>query len=256
MFSSQLNTAGDSIGSDQLDLIRRLEEEFSIYLPDDELREIFTVGNLYNLLLRKLKPTPDCSTSKAFYRIRRAITAVLGLPRHSIGPGTFLDDLFSEKQIREQWGEIGRESGLKLPNLRHTAVWRHWLETSSAFISIGIIVVLMRVLFLYSPSSIDNFLTFLVFGAIGLILWGILYTALLKATYFRRTVLPVLTAGELARVILSMNAAELLREEIGSPELTNDQVWIKLVDVFCDQMAFKRDDVVPSASIVGDLGVS
>jgi len=62
-------------------LIRSIEEEFSIYLPNDELMEIYTVGNLYNLLLLKLKPTPDCQSSKAFYRVRRAMTTVLALPQ-------------------------------------------------------------------------------------------------------------------------------------------------------------------------------
>jgi hypothetical protein len=108
------------MGLDGGGLVRHIEEEFSIYLSNDELMEVYTVGNLYNLLLRRLKPTPDCLTSQAFYRIRKALTATLGLPCRSIRPATFLDDLFSEEHIRDQWGAVARESGLKLPSLRHT----------------------------------------------------------------------------------------------------------------------------------------
>jgi hypothetical protein len=239
---------------DSLVLVRCVEEEFSIYLPDDELTEVYTVGNLYNLLLRKLKPTPDCLTSKAFYRIRRAMTAVLGLPRRSIRPATFLDDLLNEKQIREQWSAIAHESGLKLPSLRHTVEWKHSVQMLSAVLSFVITLALTKVLSQFASITLDNYFVFTAFFILGLILFAVIYTMLLKATPFRRSVLPTLSAGELSRAVLSMNGAEFTRETNGAAKLTQDQVWIRLVGVFCDQMAFRPEDVVPSASILVDLG--
>jgi hypothetical protein len=241
---------------DTLILVRGLEEEFSIYLPNDELREVYTVGNLYNLLLRKLKPTPDCLTSKAFYRVRKGIIAALGLPRRSIRPATFLDDLFNEGCIREQWSAIARESGLKLPSLRHTAEWKHYMQMLSAVLSFVISLALTRVLSRFASITLDNYFMFTAFFILGLILFAVIYTMLLKATPFRRSVLPTLSAGELARVVLSMNSAEFAWETNDAAKLTQDQVWIRLVGVFCDQMAFKPEDVVPSASILVDLNES
>lgn len=242
------------MGLDSLELVRRIEEEFSIYLPDDDLREVYTVGNLYNLLLSKLKPTPDCLTSKAFYRIRKDITSALGLPRRSIRPTTFLDDLFSENQIREQWSAIIYESRLKLPGLRHTAMWKHWMKILSAILSVAGTITLYKILFPIPFVTLDNYFVFFAFFLLGLLLWVLLFDRLLKITHFQRSVLPVLTAGELARVALSMNGAEFFRKTEDTSKLTQDLVWIKLVGVFCDQMGFSPEDVVPSASILIDLG--
>ncbi len=243
------------MGESQLVLIRLLEEEFSIYLPDDDLREVYTVGNLFNVLLRILKPTPDCLTSRAFYRIRRALTTVLGVPRRSLKPSTFLDDLFNEREIRHQWDSLSRESNLKLPSLRHTAIWKHWMQILSALLAFAVAVTSYRLLSHFPLITLDNFFVFTAFFVYGFVLWGVLYVGLLKATPFRRSVLPTLSAGELARVALSMNGSEFAGEATGTSVLTRDQVWMRLVDVLCEQMGYKPEDVVPSASIVVDLEI-
>jgi hypothetical protein len=244
------------MATDDVELVRHIEEEFSIYLPDDELREVYTVDNLYNLLLRKLAPAPDCLSSKAFYRIRKALIAVLGAQRRSIRPSTFLDDLFSKRRIRQQWSEIAHVSGLKLPPLHHTAMWKHWMQMLSAVLSLLITLALGRVISRIPHVTIDNFFVFFCLFLLGMALWGISYTMLIEATHFRRSVLPTFSAGELARVVLSLNSTDLALEENNAARLTSDQVWIRLVGVFCDQLAVKPEDVVPSASIVVDLGVN
>jgi len=243
------------MGPDSLELVRRIEEEFSVYLSDEKLRKVYTVGNLYNLLLSELKPNLDCLTGKAFYRIRTALTAVLGTSRRSVRPSTFLDDLFSEKLIRQQWSAFALECGLSLPRLRHTVMWKHWMQVLSAFLSFSGTVTLIRILSRFPFFTLDNFFVFTVFFIAGLVLWGVLYTTLLKVTPFRRSVLPTLSVGELARVVLSMNSAEFADKANDGVKLTQDQVWMRLVAVFCDQMMYRREDVVPSASIFGDLGI-
>jgi hypothetical protein len=243
------------VGPDSLELVRLIENEFSIYLPDDELNEVFTVGNLHELLVRKLKATPGCLTSKAFYRLRKAITGVLDLPRRSVRPATFLDDIFDEKHIREQWSSLTQESGLNLPRLRHAATWRLWMQILSAALSATTTITLVRILSRFAWIHLDNFVSFAAFWILGFLLWGFLYSALLKATPFRRSELPVLSAGELARAVLSMNSHEFPQEKNGTSELTSDQVWTRLVGVFCDQLSCKPEEVVPSATIAVDLGV-
>jgi hypothetical protein len=243
------------MGEGSLTLIRGIEEEFSIYLPEDELLEIYTVGNLFSVLLRILKPTPDCLSSKAFYRIRTALTSVLGVQRRSVRPATFLDDLFNEGQIRHQWAAVARESGLRLPRLHHSAMWKHWMQILSALLSFVITVVSYKLLSRFPAITLDYSFVFTMFFCLGFILWGFLYMGLLKATPFRRSVLPASSAGELARVVLSMNSSEFVSETTSASCLTSDQVWIGLVHVFCDRLGYKPEDVVPSASICVDLGV-
>lgn len=243
------------MGEGSLILIRGIEEEFSIYLPEDQLREVYTVGNLFNVLLQILKPTPDCLSSKAFYRIRTALTDVLGVQRRSVRPATFLDGLFNERQIRNQWTAVARESGLMLPSLCHTVMWKHWMQILSALLSFVIAVASYRFLSHFPLITLDNFFVFAMFFFYGFILWGVLYMGFLKATPFRRSVLPVSNAGELARVVLSMNSSEFDSESTRAAGLTKDQVWMGLVRVFCDRLGYKPEDVVPSASICVDLGV-
>lgn len=241
------------MGFDSLELIRRIEEEFSIYLPEEELREVYTIGNLYNLLLRLLRPTPDCLTSKAFCRVRRAMINVVGTSRNSIRPSTFMDDLFDQKLIRQQWHALADKSGLQLPSLRHTAMWKHWMQIVSALLAFIVCLTSYKLLSRFPAIDLDNSLVFGAFVLSGFVLWGFLYPALLRWTAFRGSVLPTLTIGELARVVLSMNQEEFAHEAAHGSKLTQDLIWIRLVSVFCDQMGFKPEDVVPSASIMVDL---
>jgi len=234
---------------DHANFVRLIENEFSIYLPDEELNEVFTVGNLHKLLVQKLKATPGCLTSKAFYRLRNAIMVVLGLPRQSIRPATFLDDIFDEKRIREQWNFLANASGLNLPGLQHAATWRLWMQMLSAALSAIATITLIVVLSRLSWINLDNFLPFAAFMVLGLVLWSITYKALLEATAFRRSELPVLRVGELARVILSMNSGEFPQSQQDTSELNSDQIWMRLVGVFCDQLSCQPGEVVPSAAI-------
>jgi len=115
----------------------------------------------------------------------------------------------------------------------------------SAIATITLIVVLSRL----SWINLDNFLPFAAFMVLGLVLWSITYKALLEATAFRRSELPVLRVGELARVILSMNSGEFPQSQQDTSELNSDQIWMRLVGVFCDQLSCQPGEVVPSAAI-------
>jgi hypothetical protein len=66
--------------------------------------------------------------------------------------------------------------------------------------------------------------------------------------------LPADTAGELSRVVLSLNQ-EYFVDQQDKGILTSDLVWEKLVDLICDQLQVGRDEVVPNAKFVDDLGV-
>jgi hypothetical protein len=70
-----------------------------------------------------------------------------------------------------------------------------------------------------------------------------------------RTELPADTAGELARVVLSLNHDRFV-ESVCSAKPTKEDVWQRLVDIICDQLQVTRDEVVPNARFVDDLDVS
>jgi hypothetical protein len=66
---------------------------------------------------------------------------------------------------------------------------------------------------------------------------------------------PADTAGELAQVVLSLNQ-DRFQPAKSSTEQTDEDVWRRLVDIICDQRQVEREEVVPNARFVDDLGVS
>ncbi len=190
------------MGLDSVELVLRIEEEFSIELPDPEIRDIRTVGELYRLVLSKVESTPSCLSSKAFYRVRRALVECLSLPRRAIRPSTSLDSLLPRSQLAKEWQRVADHSGLALPPLKRRRRW------SDKFLGP----------FASSPYTIE-------------------------------------TAGDLALIVLNLNYAEFSALQEKDHKLTTEDVWNKLVDIFCDQLGLEPDEVVPEATIVDDLGV-
>lgn len=191
------------MGLDAVELIMRIEEEFSIELPDAELVSVRTVDDLYQLILRRLDTQPSCLSSKAFYRVRKSLVQCLNLPRRAIRPSTPLDPLLPRSSLHQHWQEISNHSGLILPPLKRR---RRWIDSYLGP-------------FATSPYTIQ-------------------------------------TTGDLANLVLYMNYSEFAPPaEVGS-RITTEDIWKKVVEIFCDQLGLDPEDVVPSATIADDLGVS
>ena len=74
------------MGLDAVEIVLRVEKTFGVDLPDAELESAATVGDLYKLLLSKLDGSYACLSSRAFYRVRRSMVEVLGVPGGRFGP--------------------------------------------------------------------------------------------------------------------------------------------------------------------------
>lgn len=240
------------MGLDSVELVLRTEDEFSITLSDDEAASATTVGDLYNLVLSKLDVTPGCLSSKAFYFTRRALVESLGLPRRSIRPATPLSPLLPDETRREQWQEIRAHIGLSMPALRIPGAVKQHFYTRSFILSAAIAAIFCVAVLasgLLGVSAI--FLSVALWIAMtiaGCSLVDRLFPSL-------RSELPADTAGELARVVLSLNHDHFL-EPVSSARPTKEDVWQRLVEIVCEQLQVTRDEVVPNARFVDDLGVS
>jgi len=188
------------MGLDVVELVMRIEEEFSIDLPNEKLSCIRTVGDLYALVLSNLGTKPSCLTSKAFYRTRRAMMDVLSLPRRSVRPSTPLETLLLPGLRIQRWNEIGAAINLDFPRLRRRR----------------------------RPE-----------------------TFFLKVDFE----LPVQTAGDLARMVLTMNYAAFAPASGSTQPLSREFVWERMVYIFTDQLQIDPEDVVPEADFALDLGV-
>jgi acyl carrier protein len=241
------------MGLDSVELILRTEEDFSISILDEEAEKVRTVGDLYNLVLSKLDVTPGCLTSKSFYFTRRALVDSLQVPRRSIRPATRLSPLLPDETRRAQWQNIREHVGLATPPLRIPADLKQDLYKRTLFVSSAIAVALCVIALWRGWWAVPVF----IFCAIFWILLSISSISLVERLSARllATELPADTAGELARVVLSLNFEHFAPSE--SKTMPSDEdVWRRLVDIICDQLQIARDEIVPNASFGDDLGVS
>ncbi len=247
------------MGLDSVELLMRIEEEFSIDLPDEDVSKVHTVGELYEFVLSKLKTTPDCLSSKAFYRTRRALVDALGLPRRSIRPSTDLEPLFPTAHRKQLWSSVADAIGLTIPRLQFPRIWK------SRFIQIAMIfstVLLLSAgiaLHISLGLNLDRQMYSLLYWLLAIFFWiilfGISHDILLRRMTFLRTEIPVVSAGDLTQMVLALNPSTFAPAMPNETPLTKDQIWIKLVEIFCDQLQLDLDEIVPDATIAEDLGV-
>jgi hypothetical protein len=67
--------------------------------------------------------------------------------------------------------------------------------------------------------------------------------------------LPVATAGELARMVLTMNFADFAPATVGGQPPSREAVWAQIVHIFSDQMQIDAEEIVPGARISEDLRI-
>jgi acyl carrier protein len=241
------------MGLDAVELVLRTEDEFGITLSDDEAAAATTVGDLYSLVLSKLNVTPGCLTSKAFYLTRRALVESLQIPRRSIRPATPLSPLLPDESRRTQWQQIRERIGLATPPLRIPALLKQDLY-KRAFVLSSIAAVVLCITALsqgWKPLAVI-FLSCVFW--IALTIGSISFLQRLSVPRFA-TELPADTAGELARVVLSLNYDHFAPPEAAAKP-TDEDVWRRLVDIICDQLQVSRDRIVPNARFVDDLDVA
>lgn len=239
------------MGMDSVEIILRTEDEFVISIPDDEAETASTVGGLYNIVLSKLSVTPGCLTSKAFYVTRRALIEVLQVPRRSIRTATTLSPLLPDETRQQQWQRIRESIGLLAPPLRIPGAVKQDLYKRAFFFSSVIAVFVCFASLSLGWWSVPVFV-------MSVMLWIALTMTtiplLQRLSPMLASELPADTAGELARIVLGMNYENFASASKGQKP-TNEDIWRRLVDIICDQLQVDRDEVVPNARFVDDLGV-
>lgn len=234
------------MGLDTVELVMRIEEEFGIDLPDEELQSIKTVGELYRLVLTKLETGESQRLNRAFYRLRRAMIACLGVSRRIIRPSTKLAPLLPRATRIAAWRSIAEVSELKLPRLRHPRWARDGIRVLTGVAAVAFFAAMV----LWTHP------------------WGLFWLPLLGATVFVGVMvmmglyaatpflareLPVRTLGELSKIVLGMNLAQLAPEDGSEEPLGKGDIWQRIVHIFCDQMQLNWEQITPEARIAEDL---
>ena len=126
------------MGLDGVELILAVEDAFQIHIADEEAGNVFTVGDLHNLVVSKLQgqDSKRCLTSAAFYRTRRGIIDMLGIDRREVRPATPLEVILPRNSRREKWRRIQAAMKMKLPDLQHPG----WIQLGLLTIGVALAV--------------------------------------------------------------------------------------------------------------------
>ena len=229
------------MGLDGVELILAVEDAFQIHIADDESGNVWTVGDLHNLVVSKLQgqDSKRCLTSAAFYRTRRGIVDTLGIDRREVRPATPLEVILPRKSRREKWRSIQAAMKMKLPDLQHPG----WIQLG--LLTIGVVLAVTAGVhggFGYGSIALLAFL--------GLVIGGFLIrlSPVLAVAFPNHDA----TVGDLVRDVLAMNHARLV-DEVGS--WNKKDVLEALCRVIVMQTAVAREKITPEASIVDDLGI-
>jgi|SRR5215472_1845545 len=244
------------MGLDNIGIILRVEDEFSISVPDEEAASVQTVGDLFQLVLNVTGTDSESLSSRIFYRIRKAVEETLGMQPRMIHSGTWLEPLLRRETRLAQWSEIGKRSRLKLPKLVHPRGWR------DSFMMVSMLCAVVPVVALWWSLDVIGWLPGIARWAFvlpALIAWVVLVSRinqkLLNATPGLCYEVPCATAKELAEAALELNIDDLgLLSGTGAPA-GEEQIWKRIVDILSEELQVTPQEVTPGMRITEGLGV-
>ncbi len=229
-------------------LIQRVEDEFGISVSDGEALKVRTAGDLHLLLMRKLERDDSLHLARALYRTRLVLADALGIPRHSIDPGTRLAELVPPTDRAERWNAIASKSGGQFPRLSHSQrLQDRVMLASMAVASLPVIALWWA---LYELDWIRGIwaLLFAMPAAVAfLLVESRVEKHLLRATARWSTELPCETVQELAQG-LAQKHASLPRQGNGR-KLSGDDVWMRLAETIRQSGACEHEHIMPGTTI-------
>lgn len=225
------------MGLDIVEMILRVEEEFSIEIFDEEASHLSTVGQLHALILDKLGllRSSGCPSSATFYQLRRALVDLAVAPRDEIRPATPIYALLPVRVRRQMWKNWSEAAHLKLPALERPR-WALWLPK----LALGA-ALCAAPLFWFSGWA-------LVYNATALLFCGfVAWWSALQAVHLPANCASV---GDVTRATMQMR--------YGTPtprveEPNQDRIWRKLRAIVAEESGAKAEEVTPEADFIRDL---
>jgi hypothetical protein len=120
------------MGLGGVELVIEVEERFGISIPDADAEKIDTVGRLtdYVLAATTQRQSSICQTSRAFYKVRKALTEQFGIPRPQVQLETHLVDLLPLTNRRKQWACLSSSLEVRPQLVLSRLVCAIWIFTT------------------------------------------------------------------------------------------------------------------------------
>jgi acyl carrier protein len=231
------------MGLDGVELVMEAEERFGIAIPDGEASNVWTVGDFFELICRKL-PTGGssrCMTATAFYRLRRGFVKVLGINGREVHPQRLLSDLLPREQRQRTWPLLSAATGLKMPKLTRPG----WV----------VLIIVLSGVIGFVAGILDHALTHRILS--GLEPLAALVVAMTLGVLVSRplAVCPegdCRTIGDLAKEVSSRNPGRLVA---AGGAADRRQVWESVVRLVAYQLGTKQEDITYTARFSEDLNM-
>lgn len=220
------NTLGLDDDLDGVELVQLLERAFDLTIHDKEAEQIITVGDIYDLLVRKIpanESSRKCASAMAFYRLRQGIRA-LGFDER-LTPSS--DIRFLERDgAKEAFKSLEKQTGLLMPRLRLSAIGRIGCLAAPVFSSI---VAVAAYKFDYVGGGAAIGLAFLSLVAFGWIIISLDRGRLTEDCF---------KLADLAKKTTALNYGRLVKLGAGR---RNNEIWDNLVELVSDYCLSKSE---------------
>ncbi len=231
-------------------LIQRVEDEFGISVSVGEALKVRTAGDLHLLLMRKLEREDSLHLARALYRTRRVLADALGVPRHSIDPGTRLAELVPPADRAQCWNAIASKAGGQFPQLSHSRRMQDRVMLASMAVASLPVIALWWALYALDWIRGIWALLFAMPAAVAfLLVESRVEKHLLRATARWSTELPCETVQELAQRLARKNDS-LPHARLGARKgHSSDDVWMRLAEAFRQSGACEHEHIMPGTMI-------
>jgi hypothetical protein len=220
-------------------VIQRLEEEFGVMLPDDELASVQTAGQLYRLIQLELTTQPMLSPASAFHRLRRALQASPRTSHTLIRPSTQLVELMPRPNRAHDWQLLASSTNLTLAPLRPLRWVRDAVRIltglAATFAFVGMVLATR-------PFGLLWFPPILMAVFVGLVTYRILFVI----TQSLVLEFPQQTLRELAQSLVETYPEQF---QPGLPPMAPEVAWQRFTHILAQELRMDPADIHPEFRI-------
>jgi acyl carrier protein len=226
------------MGLDGVELIIEIEEHFGITISDAESQDIVTVGDMLSLINARVDGSRQsrCRSFVAFLQVRRFVRDFLEEPNRRMRPSDRIKSIIPWNRRREFWLSLSElfstwPTPLRLPQpLRFLNLF-----TSIAALAVGA-----------STALIDP--AILPLGIICAVAFVIVLQMLLTPLRIEPPA-QLASLGDFSLRIVGLSATT-------KPPVAREAVLKDLQKIVAETLGVDRDEVIPEASFVKDLGMN
>jgi hypothetical protein len=224
-----VNSLGLDDDLDSVEIVKLVELAFDIRIANEEAEAITNVGELYDLLLKKIprdEANRKCASAMAFYRLRRALVDLRTADK--LTPGS---DMTSRSSVyaKPLFRELEARTGLNMPRPAFS-----WVGKTGGWIALAwLIAALVDASLFVMHGAIP--------GSLSLFCWSALPAAYLFAQFDPgRLPKDCPTLGALAKKVAALSYGKLVK---AGANASDSAIWTAMLEVLSSFNGFPADQI-------------